>query len=211
MPSEDDSRLSGVSSQQWERAFAKCASNTDSRPHRSLASCNDVIEFVLSDLDEDEGGTFSDLVEGYGASETVKDVLEAFAVVRVGVDFPFSTHGDAVSIGISRFPGGTTVGRSWDSSYGDSGICFVIPHASERQVRSEARGALWRLQHGADWTDARYFGFENLKAHWPKRKSSKKPPTQKARTRADRPSRSKNRVTATKDSKRTSSATKKRR
>ena len=219
------SRLYGLSSQQWERAFLKCASNTDSRRHREgLASSEDVIELVRSDANEDGRGTLDDLVEASGADDIVREVLEAFEIGRVGVEFPFSTHGDGISIEISRFPGGTAVGRSWDTSYGDSGIRFVIPRASEKQVRSEAYLALSDLQDGADWTlvdedeelpddtsAACFFGFKELEARWPKRKSSKKPPTKKARAQAERPSRSKERVTVKRGSRRTSTATRKRR
>jgi hypothetical protein len=164
-------------------------------------------------------------MEASGADEIVREVLGAFDIGSVGVEFPFSTHGDAISIEISRFPGGTAVGRSWDTSYGHSGIRFIIPRASEKNVTSEAYLAISDLQDGADWTlvdedeelpddssdAACFFGFKELKARWPKRKSSKKPPTKKARAQAERPSRSKERVTVKRGSKQTSTAPRKRR
>ena len=187
MKDDFNAKVHGISSKHWEGAFLTCA--PDGR-NAIVPDSDDVIRHVLSDVHEDGRATLERLLDQMSADAIVEEVLEAFKIGNVGVYFPFSTHGDAISISISRFPGGTAVGRGWDTVDGDSGIRFIIAIASLPEVISEARSALLELQDAADWilieedeevpdegegNAACLVGFRELGNRWPKLRVSKKP------------------------------------
>jgi hypothetical protein len=114
--------------------------------------------------------------------EIVTELLEEHEVGSVGLSFPESMHGDAICVTISRFPGGTAVGRL-DSSWARGQVEFVLPNASIEDVTSAAQDAIFGAQDGADWgifeegeeipedcIPAKFVGFDELEKLW-KRKA----------------------------------------
>ena len=175
----------GIPGEAWECAFLRVgvAGGYGRRPVRWGGGRPAALDYdaLVADAAANAGINAESEAIDVDPEESVRDVLEKHEMGTVGISFPESTHGDAVWIAVSRFPGGTAVGLK-TTSYGPEQVVFILPRATFEAVTDAAEKAIYAEQDGADWgvsdedddvdeaeregASAVLFGFEALAEAW---------------------------------------------
>ena len=129
-----------IGSEVWEEAFLSeglRAESVDPEMILKAALARSSVD-VRADPDLDD------------AEDVVFQVLDALTVGHIGVEFPASMHGDAISVDVSRFPSGTAVGHLF-TTYDGRRIAFVLRDATAADVEDAVFTAIDDQRDGADW------------------------------------------------------------